>query len=255
MKRIVYILFVMFVFFGFSACKSTSKGKGNLEQLNTATQETNPKEYLKLIGTEPFWNISVSEDKIVYTQMEGKAVEFPYNIPDPSKNENERVYRTVNGKGTIRIQLLKQDCSDGMSDKVYPYKALVEMTQMNKITKISGCATYLMNKDFDGKWMLSQINNKKVVENDQTVIPFLDFDIENNRVSGNAGCNGLSSLIWVENKNIKFSEPILTKMFCEDLSMEETFVKTLKEITNYKIQGARLNLYKGESLEMIFTKQ
>ncbi|MBD2440288.1 COG3650 family protein [Nostoc sp. FACHB-110] len=88
-------------------------------------------------GTEPFWSVTVSKSGIVYSSPEVKKQTFPYVAPLTAQGRSAdfvRVYR-LRGNNTL---ILKKDnaCSDGMSDKQYPYSAILILG--NKV--LEGCA-------------------------------------------------------------------------------------------------------------------
>lgn len=254
MKKAIYLGALMLVTLFFIECGSSNPKGIKKDKVEEITKSENPNAYFKIIGTEPFWNIEISEDKIVYTPLEGNKIEFPYNNPIIDKVSEVRKYSTVNGKGLISITLTKGFCTDGMSDRDYDYKAVIEMVQLKKQTKIKGCGYFIANDFLTGKWILNQIKSKRITLDDETIIPFIEFDIENNTISGNAGCNGLSATFAVKNNEIKFNDISLTRMFCEDLYVENNLVSLLNEVSTYKVEGRFLKFYKGDVLEMIFER-
>jgi len=253
MKKSTILKICIFLPFLFVNCGSNRKEAIKKEKIEKVSQDFNQDTYLKIIGTEPFWNIEIANNKIVYTPLDGERIEFPYNIPSLEKDSDVIIYQTVNGKGTIKIRLSNENCSDNMSDKKYNLKADIEIVQFKKLTKLKGCGYYFLNESLNGKWELQQIKSKKIPLN--TITPFIDFDLDRNLISGNAGCNGLSASIAINNNELYFNEILLTRMFCEDLTLENNFVNILGQITNYKVNGNTLNLYNGKYLEMVFVKK
>lgn len=81
---------------------------------------------------------------------------------------------------------------------------------------------------------------------------FLDLTNSEN-ASAKMGCNNLSFAYKVKEDTISFSEGIATRMFCEDMSLENDFYKEISSINNYKIEGHKLLLTssKGEKMEFI----
>ncbi|WP_460207008.1 COG3650 family protein [Scytonema sp. NUACC21] len=96
-------------------------------------------ERFNVVGTEPFWNVTVSRSGIVYSSPEVKRLAFPYVTPLRAAGRPDdfvRVYQ-LKGKGINTLIIKKDDqCSDGMSDKVYPYSATFILG--NKV--LEGCA-------------------------------------------------------------------------------------------------------------------
>jgi uncharacterized membrane protein len=89
------------------------------------------------MGNEPFWQIQISEKENCidfYNPMEQQRIHFNYK---KSENINNTVrYTSVEGKNTIEIQIKKEQCSDGMSEKKYNYSVKVKLNENN----YSGCA-------------------------------------------------------------------------------------------------------------------
>lgn len=254
-KYFFNVLVFFFICIFLSGCSSTQKHEVNRKKNEKVSTDSNPNAYFKIIGTEPFWNIEISEDKISYTQIEGHKIEFPYNEPIIDSFSESRIYKTVNGNGSILIKLTKEFCSDGMSDRNYDYKAEVEMVQFKKMTKLNGCGFFVFEDFLSGTWLLKQIKSKNIPTNENLIQPFIEFDIENNRISGNAGCNGFSSSFELHNDQIAFKEILLTRMFCQDLTLEQNFVHSLNEVNRFEVEGKELKFYKNDFLEMVFIKK
>ena len=88
---------------------------------------------LQCVGTEPFWGITtedtgiltlndpMSEKEQIYTQVslknaDGTTADFAFQIE--AHNQAQSV---------LKLNVLKSTCSDGMSEEVYPYTALVDV--------------------------------------------------------------------------------------------------------------------------------
>lgn len=90
-------------------------------------------------GTEPFWSITVNRNGIVYSSPDASKRTYPYVAPIAAQARPAdlvRVYR-LNGQpnGTLIIKKANS-CSDGMSDKAYPYEAILILG--NQV--LEGCA-------------------------------------------------------------------------------------------------------------------
>jgi uncharacterized membrane protein len=97
-------------------------------------------------GTEPFWQVSVTKQGIEYRTPEQTApVKFAYSAPVAAQGrptDMVQVYRLHNRStdGWLMIQKTgREKCSDGMSDNLYPYSAIVMLN--GKVR--SGCASTL----------------------------------------------------------------------------------------------------------------
>lgn len=255
MKKVFCFATFLLVIFTFNNCKPTKKHGIEKEKIEDAIKDTKSNGYFKIIGTEPFWNIEISEEKIVYTLMDESKIEFPYNTPVIDKSKDTRTYKSVNGNGSIEIKLTKGFCTDGMSDRDYNFKAEVEVIKFKKVNKLKGCGFFVADDFFSGKWFLKLLKSKKVATDENSIIPFIEFDIENKVASGNAGCNGFNSSFVLNEDKILFREILLTRMFCDDSSLEKIFEKSLNEVNSFRVEGNELKFYKDGFLEMVFEKK
>jgi len=78
---------------------------------------------LKLTGTEPFWSIAIVDDQLTYSRL-GQSERRTARI---SRSEGEgRLVLNGDLAGTaISVVIAPGDCSDGMSDRTYPYSVKV----------------------------------------------------------------------------------------------------------------------------------
>lgn len=104
-----------------------------IAQNNTKIDEFN------IVGTEPFWNVTVSKSGIVYSSPNAKKQTFPYVTPIKAAGRTAdivRVYRLQGKPNSMLIIKKESTCSDGMSDKQYPYSATLILNN----TVLEGCA-------------------------------------------------------------------------------------------------------------------
>jgi uncharacterized membrane protein len=122
MKPLLYLS----VLVGLSAASLTL----HLNAANSA--QTSPpatrSEEFRVVGTEPFWGISVGKRGIVYSTTDSKPRSFPYSAPMTAQGRPAdlvRVYRLQSKPNTNNVLVIKKvaACSDSMSDKQYPYSA------------------------------------------------------------------------------------------------------------------------------------
>jgi uncharacterized membrane protein len=104
-----------------------------IAQNNTKIDEFNS------VGTEPFWNVTVSKSGIVYSSPNAKKQTFPYVTPIKAAGRTAdivRVYRLQGKPNSMLIIKKESTCSDGMSDKQYPYSVTLILNN----TVLEGCA-------------------------------------------------------------------------------------------------------------------
>lgn len=94
-------------------------------------------EGFKIVGAEPFWNVTIGKGGIVYQTPDTQPQTFSYVDPVAAQGrslDSMRVYRLPGQSNVLMIQ--KGNCSDTMSDRVYPYSATLVLNDTVK----TGCA-------------------------------------------------------------------------------------------------------------------
>jgi heat shock protein HslJ len=85
---------------------------------------------------------------------------------------------------------------------------------------------------------------------------FLNFNVKENSVGGNTGCNDLGGKIVVTSDKIAFSDMWMTKMFCIEAKYEITFVDYLfhSEPLKFKIENNVLTFSEDGKVIMTFER-
>ncbi|HEV2082199.1 MAG TPA: hypothetical protein VGR32_07060 [Brevundimonas sp.] len=90
---------------------------------------------VRALGTEPFWGVDIGPDGIAY-----EGVDRPREVAPRGEVElmgTMAVFTGQTDKGrAITVTLIDTDCSDGMSDRLYPLTARVEIGEET----LQGCA-------------------------------------------------------------------------------------------------------------------
>ncbi len=90
---------------------------------------------LRALGTEPFWSVEITKDAMVYTGVDRE--EQRAANPQPVVQGTTAVYTAATEDGAeMVVTLIATECSDGMSDRIYPLTARVEMGEVS----LNGCA-------------------------------------------------------------------------------------------------------------------
>lgn len=90
---------------------------------------------LRALGTEPFWGVDVTPEALVYTAVD--EAEVRADNPGPTIQGTTAVYAAAPPDGTaLVVTLIATECSDGMSDRIYPLTARVEVASQT----LNGCA-------------------------------------------------------------------------------------------------------------------
>lgn len=90
---------------------------------------------VRAIGTEPFWGVEISPETLAYTAIDHPGVTA--TNPGPTIQGTTAVYAAAGADGTaLVVTLIATECSDGMSDRIYPLTARVELGSQT----LNGCA-------------------------------------------------------------------------------------------------------------------
>lgn len=90
---------------------------------------------LRAIGTEPFWSVEITPDALAYSAVDSSGMRA--DNPGPTIQGTTAVYAAAGSDGTaLVVTLIATECSDGMSDRVYPLTARVEIGPQT----LNGCA-------------------------------------------------------------------------------------------------------------------
>jgi heat shock protein HslJ len=82
---------------------------------------------------------------------------------------------------------------------------------------------------------------------------YLDLTQPQNAAS-KMGCNQLSFPYSIKNEaEISFTDGFATKMYCEDMQLEEAFTTSIIKIKTYTVEGHKLTLEGDDELKMVFT--
>lgn len=85
-------------------------------------------------GTEPFWAARITPEGITVMQPDRPPATAPNH--GPRMAGPQAVWASLAGEEPVVVAMVEQDCSDGMSDHVYPYAAEVQLGEQSFV----GCA-------------------------------------------------------------------------------------------------------------------
>ena len=84
---------------------------------------------LRLVGTEPFWGVLLKDGALSFDAVDRGAIRA--QIASVRVEGRTTVFRTPAPNAVfpvaVRAAVTPGDCSDGMSDRTYPYSAVVEV--------------------------------------------------------------------------------------------------------------------------------
>ncbi len=96
-------------------------------------------------------------------------------------------------------------------------------------------------------WKLIELKGQAIDNDNNTPKEaHLLFSSDDNRVSGNGGCNTMSGVYEsAEGNRITFSKMVSTEMACRNMALESQFFQVLETVDNYSLNGNTLTLNKA----------
>ena len=91
------------------------------------------------VGNEPFWSVEIDEQKNISFQLADWSKALVFKPAPPATYDDSIVYQLSSDIASIKITILNQFCSDGMSDNMYEYRVHVRY----KGETFRGCGVYL----------------------------------------------------------------------------------------------------------------
>jgi uncharacterized membrane protein len=111
--------------------------------------------YFKASGTEPFWNLEISEERIVLKTITD-SIFTPYTKPIQAIDGNVTLYKLQTESSELNIKIIQSECANAMSGKTSPYTVHIEYKKTIEpaVRKIAGCGTYITDYRLNDIWIL-----------------------------------------------------------------------------------------------------
>lgn len=253
MKAFLWASFTLLLL-GVTSCKTKQTVTENTESVQKKYDEKNFDPYFRALGAEPFWDILLNDEFIVYKNTEGINEVFTISNAIDKSNATQTI-KGANKNNEISIILSPGECSDGMSENSFDYKVVVKINGKNLNDNLNGCGEFIISKKLLGKWELNQFKGADILENKYLKTPYLLFDGDDFQFSGNASCNGIKGAVVLTSETMKFQNVAATRMMCVHENMEADFLKALNTVTSYKVVDNELQLFANNELVMKFAKK
>jgi len=202
-------------------------------------------------GNEPFWILRIDFDKKLaeFEQMGQKI--YSFRTENDDRNQIEEIeYQSNNAD--LMVQAQENNCYDNMSGEGFTY----EINVIINGKEMRGCGKYLgedntagrINTDLFGTWMLRQLNDTILPKESKTRL-----NLDNQfHIGGFSSCNMYNGSYKVDKNTIKFSDILMTQMYCAN-SIEVEYMDALAKANTYKIEKNRLTVFdKNQKLILIF---
>jgi heat shock protein HslJ len=100
-------------------------------------------------------------------------------------------------------------------------------------------------------WVVVEMKGVPVQQSGGRRDAHINFDVAEKRFSGNGGCNQINGGYTLDKNEIHFTDVLSTKMSCEDIEFENTFLSILSSIDRYEISGNDLLLKKKRETMLV----
>lgn len=133
----------------------------------------------RALGTEPFWDLTIDERQMVFTDR-GTNLRVVQPTPTVIIGFVGEIYQTPR----LGVNIVHRQCSDGMSDRVYPDSVQVDVDG-RRYTGCGGAA--VVPASLSGtNWRVTGVNGRAVPAQGAY---FLNFEAD--RVGARFGCNSM----------------------------------------------------------------
>ncbi len=198
------------------------------------------------------WNLEMNfDDSIRFRAQNGLNFTIPSVRPE-IKSDSSQIFTSSITLGKVVIII-----GSGVCNNVQNKEAALarQCTVIVGEVTYSGCGQFLFDTQLDGKWNLQQYKADKISEAGfKNGIPFLKFDLVNNKLSGFDGCNNLIGMAEAQGKRIKFSDVAVTKKYCTENLLQNPFSILNQQLVGYKILNDLLYLYLIDDSVIILKK-
>lgn len=96
-------------------------------------------------------------------------------------------------------------------------------------------------KKLEGKWNIVEVKGEKIQNQERQ--PYMEFDMAENKLHGNGGCNMFNTTVTLDSddaSSITIAPAAATMMACPDMSAEDAIFKTMGDVKAVKA-GSSVN--------------
>ena len=105
------------------------------------------------------------------------------------------------------------------------------------------------------RWVVTEMKGIPVQQSGGRRDAFIRFETDEKRFTGNGGCNQINGGYAVDNKEIRFGEVVSTKMSCEDIAFEGTFLDLLSKVDRFEQKGNDLFLKRKKEVLLVLSSR
>ena len=89
-------------------------------------------------------------------------------------------------------------------------------------------------KKLEGKWNVVEVKGEKILKEG---LPYMEFDMAQNKLHGNAGCNMFNTTITLDGNDVSsitIASGVATMMACPDMATEDAIMKAMGDVKAVK---------------------
>ena len=202
------------------------------------------------------WNLEIDSEKAIVFRTNNNKIQLTSQTPTVQKLPGGKgsIYRAITDAGTLAVRVTNQPCSDTASSQTLPYT--VEVTA--NAQAYMGCGQFLNETSPIGKWTMQQMNGQALNAADFTRgLPSLELQTENNRVTGDGGCNRISGEYKLQDKQVSFGKMISTRMACPGpvMTFENNYLQLLSDKAyTFELSADQLILKDQDKAVLVYKK-
>lgn len=102
-------------------------------------------------------------------------------------------------------------------------------------------------QDIPGNWKVTELTGTDTIGK----YPTMFVDLENQKISGNAGCNRYSASFSIQDNKIHIKNTFSTKRYCSHMAIEEQFFELLKKVALFDIINKNLVFFSANGKKLI----
>ncbi len=257
MKNIFIGIILSVLAIGCSNTKNANTPKNNNNVVPSPTNVQQSKTMLQngidffAEGNQPTnWTLTINyDDTVRFNAEDGLSLKFAYNQLKKEFLPEKTVY-TVNLKaGDVVINILEKICTVTTIREVFKKETTISFNNI----LYKGCGKFLADENLNKKWKLEKIGNNSINPGEYNKVPILEFNLSEDKLSGNDGCNNIGGKIEVQGKRIQFSPLLSTKMGCNKKTIEKIIAEQISgKIVSYYFKDNMLYLYLPDDSLLIF---
>lgn len=119
----------------------------NKNQLDSIPETENSSHDFKGSGGEPFWSVEISDKQVIFKSPDKNYEFISTTVNNVDTSGSTITFNSENNNEKIRVQLVQEECIDGMNGKKNTHKVEVYITGNEKMDPktYKGCGSFIRN--------------------------------------------------------------------------------------------------------------